>query len=57
MAAFGGTLHIFEYNALVYRRIWRGTFVISVANPLIFLAGLGVGLGHLINGIHVLRVA
>ncbi len=39
----------FQYWMMRYRRIWRGTIVISVANPLIFLAGLGTGLGHLIN--------
>ncbi|WP_042418027.1 ABC transporter permease [Streptacidiphilus anmyonensis] len=32
-----------------YRRIWRGTVVISVANPLLFLTALGAGLGKLIN--------
>jgi ABC-type polysaccharide/polyol phosphate export permease len=47
----------FHYWMMRYRRIWRGTIVISVANPLIFLAGLGIGLGHLINqhaGSHVI---
>jgi lipooligosaccharide transport system permease protein len=32
-----------------YRRTWRGSIVISVANPLLFLTALGVGLGKLIN--------
>ncbi|MEY9877642.1 lipooligosaccharide transport system permease protein [Streptacidiphilus sp. MAP12-33] len=32
-----------------YRRVWRGTVVISVANPLLFLTALGAGLGKLIN--------
>lgn len=31
-----------------YRRTWRGTVVISFANPLLFLTGIGVGLGQLI---------
>lgn len=35
---------------LHYRRVWRGTIVISVANPLLFLAGLGSGLGPLVDG-------
>ncbi|MFC1411347.1 ABC transporter permease [Streptacidiphilus sp. N1-12] len=32
-----------------YRRTWRGTVVISVANPLLFLAALGAGLGKLVD--------
>jgi ABC-type polysaccharide/polyol phosphate export permease len=32
-----------------YRRTWRGSIVISVANPLLFLTALGLGLGKLIN--------
>jgi ABC-type polysaccharide/polyol phosphate export permease len=32
-----------------YRRTWRGSIVISVANPLFFLTALGIGLGRLID--------
>jgi len=32
-----------------YRRTWRGTVVISVANPLLFVAALGFGLGELVD--------
>jgi ABC-type polysaccharide/polyol phosphate export permease len=42
-------LHVFEYWFLRYRRTWRGTIVISVLNPLLFLVGVGVGLGHLVD--------
>ncbi|MDN3353740.1 ABC transporter permease [Actinomadura sp. DC4] len=35
-----------------YRRTWRGSIVISVANPLLFLTALGLGLGKLINHNH-----
>jgi ABC-type polysaccharide/polyol phosphate export permease len=35
-----------------YRRTWRGSIVISVANPLLFLTALGLGLGKLINRNH-----
>lgn len=49
MAALGGTLHIFEYNALVYRRIWRGSMAVSFFTPLFFLAAMGLGLGGLVN--------
>ena len=33
----------------LYSRTWRGTIVISVANPLLFLLGIGVGIGHLVD--------
>jgi lipooligosaccharide transport system permease protein len=38
-----------HYWLLRYRRTWRGTVVISVANPALFLTGLGVGLGTLVD--------
>jgi ABC-type polysaccharide/polyol phosphate export permease len=41
--------HVFAYWFMRYRRTWRGTIVISVANPLLFLVGVGAGLGHLVN--------
>jgi ABC-type polysaccharide/polyol phosphate export permease len=40
---------VFRYWLTLYRRTWRGTIVISVANPLLFLLGIGVGLGHLVD--------
>jgi len=40
---------VFTYWFLRYRRTWRGTIVISVANPLLFLTGVGAGLGHLVD--------
>jgi lipooligosaccharide transport system permease protein len=42
-------LRVFEYWFMRYRRTWRGTIVVSVANPLLFLLGIGAGLGHLID--------
>jgi lipooligosaccharide transport system permease protein len=42
----------FRYWLTVYRRSWRGTIVISVANPMLFLLGIGVGLGHLVDQNH-----
>ena len=39
----------FTYWLLRYRRTWRGSIVISVANPLLFLLGIGAGLGHLVD--------
>jgi lipooligosaccharide transport system permease protein len=40
------------YWLLRYRRTWRGTIVISVANPALFLAALGFGLGKLVDHRH-----
>jgi ABC-type polysaccharide/polyol phosphate export permease len=42
----------FRYWMTLYRRNWRGTIVISIANPMLFLLGIGVGLGHLVNHGH-----
>jgi Nod factor-specific ABC transporter NodJ protein len=42
-------LHVFAYWLMRYRRTWRGSIVVSVANPLLFLVGVGTGLGHLID--------
>jgi lipooligosaccharide transport system permease protein len=39
----------FTYWLLLYKRTWRGTIVISVANPLLFLLGIGAGLGQLVD--------
>jgi Nod factor-specific ABC transporter NodJ protein len=39
----------FRYWMSLYRRSWRGTIVISVANPLLFLLGIGAGLGRLVD--------
>jgi lipooligosaccharide transport system permease protein len=32
-----------------YTRVWRGTVVISIANPVLFLIGIGAGLGKLVD--------
>jgi Nod factor-specific ABC transporter NodJ protein len=42
-------LREFSSWMLRYRRTWRGTIVISVANPLLFLVAIGAGLGRLVD--------
>jgi lipooligosaccharide transport system permease protein len=42
-------LHEFAYWMRRYRRTWPGTVVISVLNPLLFLTGIGLGLGRLVD--------
>jgi Nod factor-specific ABC transporter NodJ protein len=41
--------HEFAYRLQRYRRTWRGTVVISVVNPMLFLIAVGVGLGHVVS--------
>jgi lipooligosaccharide transport system permease protein len=49
MALMAGTRHVIEYNAMIYRRIWRGSIAVSFFTPLFFLAAMGIGLGGLVN--------
>lgn len=51
------SLRAYEYWLTVYRRVWRGTVVSSVLNPVLYLTALGVGLGRLVNrGAHPLGI-
>jgi lipooligosaccharide transport system permease protein len=38
-----------DYWATVYRRVWRGTVVTSFVLPLLYLAGIGIGLGRYVD--------
>lgn len=49
MSALAGALHVIEYDAMVFRRVWRGTIMTTFLNPLLFLAAMGLGLGALVN--------
>jgi lipooligosaccharide transport system permease protein len=42
-------LRVYEYWLMQYRRVWRGTVVTSIINPVFYLGALGVGLGSLVN--------
>jgi lipooligosaccharide transport system permease protein len=42
-------LRSFEYWAYSYRRVWRGSVVVSIVAPVLYLTALGVGLGKLVN--------
>lgn len=39
----------FAYWMTVYRHNWRASAVFGLLNPLLFLVGIGVGLGHLVD--------
>jgi lipooligosaccharide transport system permease protein len=47
-AALALPLREFSYNWLKYRRTWRGSIVIGLVNPLLFLTGIGI-IGKLID--------
>lgn len=49
MAIITGGLRVVEHNALVFRREWPGSIMVSFLTPLFFLASIGVGLGTLVN--------
>jgi lipooligosaccharide transport system permease protein len=43
-------LRVVEREAMVYRRLWRGSTAQSFVNPVLFLGAMGVGLGGLVDG-------
>jgi len=47
--AVAATIRVVEHNALVFRRLWRGSITVSFLTPVFFLAAMGLGLGGLIN--------
>jgi len=42
-------LRVAEYHAVSFRRLWRATIGTAFFAPLFYLAGMGLGLGSLIN--------
>ncbi len=42
-------LRVFEGEARVYRRVWRGSVVTSFLNPVLYLLAMGLGLGTLVD--------
>ena len=49
MTAASLALRSYEFWLAYYRRVWRGSLVSSIVNPVFYLAALGVGLGTLVN--------
>jgi len=39
----------YQYNLLSYKRTWRGSITTTFLYPVLYLAAIGVGLGHLID--------
>jgi len=44
-----GAARVVEHNALVFKRMWRGSMTVSFFTPLFFIASMGLGLGSLVN--------
>jgi lipooligosaccharide transport system permease protein len=42
-------LRVTAYFARAYRRTWRASVVTTFLNPVLYLAAMGVGLGHFVN--------
>ena len=49
MTALAPALHAYEFWLAQYRRVWRGTVISSLLNPVFYLAALGIGLGTLVD--------
>lgn len=45
----GGALRMVQRNALVYRRVWRGSVFSNFLQPTLYLLAVGVGLGSMID--------
>lgn len=44
-----GSLRLVQRNALVYRRVWRGSVFSNFLQPALFLTAIGMGLGSMID--------
>jgi lipooligosaccharide transport system permease protein len=42
-------LRVFEYSAVSYRRVWRGTLFSTFLSPVLFLTAMGLGLGTFVD--------
>jgi lipooligosaccharide transport system permease protein len=48
-ARLSPALRAYQYNLLAYKRTWRGSVTTTFLYPVLYLAAIGVGLGHLID--------
>jgi len=44
-----GAVRVVEWNLLFFRRLWRSNLLNSLAQPMLYLLGLGIGVGSLVN--------
>lgn len=45
----GSAWHVVEYNLVVARSFWRSVLIVGLANPLLYVLALGVGLGAVVD--------
>ncbi|GIG58220.1 transport permease protein [Longispora fulva] len=51
-----GTLAVYEFFAVGYRRLWRASIFGQFISPLLFVVGIGMGVGTFVNRAGVLGV-
>lgn len=44
-----GSIRVLEHQLLVYRRVWKSNVLGSVIRPLLYLLGMGIGVGRLVD--------
>jgi len=44
-----GPIRVFEHQLLVYRRVWKSNVVGAVIRPLMYVLGMGLGVGSLVD--------
>ena len=49
MTVLTSTARVLEFDAAVYRRVWRGGLVTTFLSPVLFLASMGFGLGRFVD--------
>lgn len=49
MSTLIGPLRVVEHHLLAYRRVWKSNVVGSVVRPLMYLLGMGLGVGSLVD--------
>ncbi len=45
----GPAVRVFEHHLLVYRRVWKSNVLGSVIRPLLYVLGMGLGVGSLVD--------
>lgn len=49
MTSLTGPLRVFEHQLLCYRRVWKSNVVGAVIRPLMYVLGMGLGVGSLVD--------
>ncbi|CAN5802168.1 ABC transporter permease [soil metagenome] len=49
MAFVANAAHVVESEAIAYKRTWRGRVISTFVNPVLFMAGMGILLGRMVD--------